>query len=136
MIGDHPTWIWIVFGITVAVLIAVDLFTHRGAHGTSRKAAITWSTVWIGIGLAFGVFIWVVLGGHAAGEYYAAYLIEKSLSVDNLFVFLLIFQSLAIPHHQQHRVLVWGIFGALVFRAIFIFLGVRALEQIEWMVYV
>lgn len=136
MFDDHPTWIWIVFGITVLVLLAVDLFTHRGEHGTSRKAAITWSAVWVGVGLAFGVFVWAVLGGHAAGEYFAAYLIEKSLSVDNLFVFLLIFQTLAIPTHQQHRVLVWGIFGALVFRALFIFLGVRALERIDWMVYV
>lgn len=136
MLGGHPTWIWITFGVVVAILLAVDLFTHRGEHGQSRKAAIVWSIVWVGVGLAFGVFVWVVIGPTAAGEYYAAYLIEKSLSVDNLFVFLLIFQSLAIPHHQQHRVLVWGIFGALVFRALFIFLGVRALEQIEWMVYV
>jgi tellurite resistance protein TerC len=136
MIGEHPTWIWVVFGVLVAILLAIDLFTHRGEHGQSRKAAIVWSIVWVGVGLAFGLFVWVAIGGTAAGEYYAAYLIEKSLSVDNLFVFLLIFQTLAIPHHQQHRVLVWGIFGALVFRAIFIFLGVRALEQIDWMVYV
>lgn len=136
MFADHPTWMWITFGITVLVLITVDLFTHRGEHGQSRKAAIGWSIVWVGVGLAFGLFVWLTMGGTAAGEYYAAYLIEKSLSVDNLFVFLLIFQTLAIPQSQQHRVLVWGILGALVFRALFIFIGVRALENIEWMVYV
>lgn len=136
MFADHPTWMWVTFGVTVLVLIAVDLFTHRGEHGQSRKAAIGWSILWVGVGLLFGLFVWVTMGGTAAGEYYAAYLIEKSLSVDNLFVFLLIFQTLAIPHDQQHRVLVWGILGALIFRAIFIFVGVRALESIEWMVYV
>lgn len=136
MLGGHPPWIWVTFGITVAVLLAVDLVTHRGEHGQSRNSAITWSIVWIGVGVAFGIFVWVTIGSAAAGEYFAAYLIEKSLSVDNLFVFLLIFQTLAIPHREQHRVLIWGILGALVFRALFIFLGIRALEQIDWMVYV
>lgn len=136
MFDQYPAWIWITFAVTVAVLLVVDLFAHRGKHGTSRRAAIIWTIVWIAVGLGFGVFVWITIGGREAGEYYAAYLIEKSLSVDNLFVFLLIFQTLAIPHDQQHRVLAWGVMGALVFRAIFIVLGIRALEQVEWMVYV
>lgn len=133
---EHPPWIWITFAVTVVVLLVIDLVAHRGEHGQSRRVAVAWTVVWIAVGLGFGVFVWLAIGARAAGEYYAAYLIEKSLSVDNLFVFLLIFQSLAIPHKQQHRVLVWGVLGALVFRAVFIFLGVRALERIEWMVYV
>src|SRR5690606_30593016 len=115
---------WITFAVTVGVLLVIDLFAHRGEHGTSRRAAVVWSLLWIGVGVAFGVFVWAAIDGTAAGEYFAAYLIEKSLSVDNLFVFLLIFQTLAIPAHQQHRVLLFGVLGALVFRAVFIVLGV------------
>lgn len=133
---EHPPWLWTTFAVVLAVLLAVDLVAHRGEHGQSRKAAIVWSLIWVGVGLGFGGLVWAVLGASAAGEYYSAYLIEKSLSVDNLFVFLLIFQSLRIPHAQQRRVLIWGIGGALIFRAVFIFLGVRALETIDWMVYV
>ncbi len=133
---QHPPWMWTTFAVVLAVLLVIDLVAHRGEHGQSRKAAIAWSLIWVGIGLAFGGFVWVAIGGTAASEYYSAYLIEKSLSVDNLFVFLLIFQSLRIPHDQQRRVLIWGILGALIFRAVFIFLGVRALETIDWMAYV
>lgn len=133
---EHPAWMWITLASVLAVLLIVDLFAHRGEHAQSRNAAIAWSSIWIGVGLGFGGFVWGTLGAEAAGEYYSAYLIEKSLSVDNLFVFLLIFQSLSIPHAQQRRVLIWGILGALVFRAIFIFIGVRALEQVGWIVYV
>ncbi len=133
---QHTAWIWITFAITVAVLLVVDLFAHRGEHGQSRKSAIVWTVVWVAFGVAFGLFLWVAIGAHQAGEYFAAYLIEKSLSVDNLFVFLLIFQTLAIPKEQQHRVLLWGVLGALVFRAVFIVLGIRALQSVEWMVYV
>lgn len=136
MFEEHPAWIWITFAATVAVLLVIDLFAHRGEHGTSRRAAIVWTLVWVGVGVAFGLFVWAAIGGTAAGEYFAAYLIEKSLSVDNLFVFLLIFQTLAIPAQHQHRVLLWGVLGALVLRAVFIVLGVRALERIDWMVYV
>jgi tellurite resistance protein TerC len=94
-----------------------------------------WSALWISTGLAFTFFVWALMGRDAAEEYLAAYLIEESLSLDNLFVFLLVFQTLHIPLENQRRALFWGIVGALVFRAIFIFLGVAALARWEWIQY-
>lgn len=130
-----PLWGWGAFGALVAVLLAIDLFAHR-EHSESQRSAVIWSVIWIGAGLAFNVFVWSTMGGQAAQEYLAAYLIEKSLSLDNLFVFLIIFQSLGIPKRFQHDVLFWGILGAVVFRALFVFLGVAAIERWEWVVYV
>ncbi len=131
-----PTWIWVVFWAVVLVLIVVDLIAHRGHRGESRKAAVIWSGVWIATGLLFNVLVWRVFGGQAAQEYLAAYFIEKSLSLDNVFVFLVIFRSLGIPARAQHNVLFLGIFGALVFRALFIFVGAAALERWHWVAYV
>jgi tellurite resistance protein TerC len=131
-----PLWGWGAFGALVVLLLAIDLFAHRDGRGESQRSAIIWSVIWIGAGLAFNVFVWIVMGGQAAQEYLAAYLIEKSLSLDNLFVFLIIFQSLGIPSRYQHDVLFWGILGAVVFRAIFVFVGVAAVERWEWVVYI
>ena len=131
-----PLWGWIVFGVSVVVLLALDLFAHRGKHGGSRRSAYVWSCIWIAAGLLFAIFVWLAVGARQAHEYLAAYLIEKSLSLDNLFVFLIIFRNLAIPQEYQHNVLYWGIFGALVFRAVFIFLGIAAVERFEWVTYV
>jgi tellurite resistance protein TerC len=129
-------WMWIAFAVVLGVLLAVDLFVHRGGRATSRRSATLWTVIWIGVGLAFGGFVALTLGPQAAEEYLAAYLIEKSLSLDNLFVFLVIFRSLAIPQESQHTALAWGILGALAFRALFIFLGVAAIERYEWVTYV
>jgi tellurite resistance protein TerC len=131
-----PAWGWIALGITVLVLLVIDLLAHRHGHGASRKSAIVWTIVWVCTGLGFNIVVWATMGSRAGQEYLAAYLIEKSLSVDNLFVFLIVFGTLNVPAQQQHRVLFWGIFGALIFRAIFIFLGVAALEKAQWVVYV
>ena len=131
-----PTWVWAVFWGVVLVLLAVDLLAHRGRHGESHKAAVIWSGVWIATGLLFNVLVWRVFGAQPAQEYLAAYFIEKSLSLDNVFVFLVIFRSLGIPSRAQHNVLFLGIFGALVFRALFIFLGAAALERWHWVAYV
>lgn len=131
-----PTWIWVVFWAVILVLLVVDLLAHRGRHGESHKAAVIWSGVWIAAGLSFCVLVWRVFGSRPAQEYLAAYFIEKSLSLDNVFVFLVIFRSLAIPSRLQHQVLFLGIFGALVFRALFIFLGAAALERWSWVAYV
>jgi len=128
----YPVWAWVAFGLTIAVLLAVDLTFHRGEHAESHRAAVVWSVVWIGAALLFNVFIWVAFGARPAQEYLAAWAIEKSLSLDNLFVFLVVFQSLRIEPQFQHKVLFWGIFGALVFRALFIFLGVAAVERYRW----
>lgn len=130
-----PLWAWFAFGAVLVTLVAVDLFLHRGSRLRSRAAAITWSAIWVGIGLGFALVVWAVLGGRRAGEYLAAYLVEKSLSIDNLFVFLVVFRTLGIPHDSQRRVLSWGLLGALVFRLVFIFLGVAAIERYHWVVY-
>lgn len=131
-----PRWGWITFGVVVVILFVVDLLAHRGERGKSRKSALVWSIIWVGAGLSFDGFVWVVFGWQAAQEYLAAYLIEKSLSLDNLFVFLIIFKSLNIPQERQHTTLYWGIVGAVVFRAIFIFAGVEAIERWGWISYV
>jgi tellurite resistance protein TerC len=130
-----PLWAWFAFGALLAAFLAVDLVLHRGTRLRSRSAAITWSAVWVGVGLSFAIVVWAVLGARPAGEYVAAYLVEKSLSVDNLFVFLVVFRTLGIPHDSQRRVLSWGLFGALIFRLAFIFLGVAAIERYHWVVY-
>lgn len=135
-VDQFPLWGWIAFGALVLLLLMVDLLAHRGDRAKSHKSAITWSILWVGAGLLFNVFVWVAFGGQAAQEYLAAYLIEKSLSLDNVFVFLVIFQSLKIPQKYQRTVLLWGIFGALVFRGIFILIGAVALERYSWISYV
>ncbi len=133
--NDIPQWAWIGFASTLFILLAIDLFSHRGAHQRTRRADVAWSVLWISVGLGFSVFVWHLMGVDAAQEYLAAYLIEESLSLDNLFVFLLIYKTLQIPLENQRRALLWGIFGALLFRAAFIFLGVAAMERWEWITY-
>ncbi len=133
---EIPQWVWISFALTLLTLIAIDLFSHRSGRETGRRWAVIWSIIWVMAGLAFAAFTWIVLGGLAAHEYVAAYLIEKSLSLDNMFVFLIIFQTLHIPKKNQRTALSWGIFGALVFRAAFIFAGSAAVERWDWVNYI
>ena len=139
MASEHlqiPPLHWALFGAVLLIFLAVDLLAHRGNAEESRRSAVAWSVVWVVVGTGFAGFVWWQYGPDKAQKYLAAYLIEKSLSLDNLFVFLVIFGSLGIPRQYQRRVLSWGIFGALVFRAIFIWLGSAALERWEWVVYV
>jgi tellurite resistance protein TerC len=131
-----PGWLWATFAVLLGATLAVDLLAHRGGRETSRRAAIVWSFVWVGVGLGFAGLVAWQLGRDAAEQYLAAYLIEKSLSVDNLFVFLLIFGSLNVPAEAQHKVLSYGIFGALVMRALFVLLGTAAIERWHGVVYV
>lgn len=134
---DVPLWVWAAFTALIAVLLFADLLLiHKEAHEISIKEAAIESAVWISIGLAFGLVILAWQGGAAAGEYYAGYLIEKSLSIDNVFVWALIMSYFGVPQKFQFRVLFWGIFGALVLRAIFIFGGVALLERFDWILYV
>jgi tellurite resistance protein TerC len=135
-VETFPLWAWLVFGAALLACVALDLILHRGARQRSRAAAITWTAMWVGVGLGFSFVIWGVLGSQRAWEYVTAYLVEKSLSLDNLFVFLVIFRTLGIPHESQRSVLSWGILGALVFRLGFVLLGVAALERYEWVLYV
>lgn len=133
---QSPLWAWFVFAALLLALIAIDLILHRGSRGRSRTAAITWTAVWVGLGLGFAFVVWGALGDERAGEYVAAYFVEKSLSVDNLFVFLVIFRTLGIPQENQRSVLSWGVLGALVFRLVFVLLGVAAIERYSWVVYI
>lgn len=124
---------WIVFFAVVALLFAIDLLW--GSRGTSLRAAVAWSALWVGAGLTFGLWVWASQGTGAAAAYYAAYLLEKSLSVDNIFVFVLVFAELRIPPERQHRVLLLGIVGALVMRALMIWLGIYLLARFHWVIY-
>jgi tellurite resistance protein TerC len=125
-------WEWALFVGFVALLILADLFLfHREAHEISLKEAAVSTVAWVVIGLGFGLFCWWWLGGSAATQYFTGYVIEKSLSVDNVFVWAVILGYFAVPRANQHRVLFWGIFGALVLRAIFIFTGVALLQRFE-----
>src|SRR5689334_11158523 len=122
--GEIPVWAWITFGAVVAVLFILDLIAHRGNPESRRRRAIIWSCVWVGAGLLFNGFVWHAFGSKAAQAFLASYLIEESLSLDNLFVFLTIFRSLKIPRANHHRVLIYGIIAAVVLRGLFIFLGI------------
>ncbi|MGI8808520.1 MAG: TerC family protein [Acidimicrobiales bacterium] len=134
---DVPGWVWVAFvAFVVALLIGDLLLVHRSAHVITLRAAAVESAVWIAIGLSFGLVMLWWQGGTAAGEYLAGYLIEKSLSVDNVFVWAVIFSYFGVPREYQFRVLFWGIFGALVLRAIFIFAGVALIESFDWILYV
>ena len=130
-------WAWAaVIGFILAMLAVDLLFFHREAHEVSIREAGIWSGVWIGLSLCFGGIVWATLGGQSAGEYMSGYLIEKSLSVDNLFVFALLLNYFAVPLADQHRLLYWGVLGALVARAAFIFAGVALLDAFHWTIYV
>jgi len=130
-------WAWVAVIAFILAMLAVDLlFFHREAHEVSVSEAGIWSGIWIGLSLCFGGIVWATLGGQAAGEYMSGYLIEKSLSVDNLFVFALLLNYFAVPLAHQHRLLYWGVLGALVARAAFIFAGVALLDAFHWTIYV
>ena len=133
---DVPLWAWAAVLAVILVMLAVDLLAHRTAHVVSVKEAAVWTAVWVSLGLAFGGVVWWAYGAEAGGEYYAGYLIEKSLAVDNVFVFALIFTYFAVPREYQHRVLFYGVLGALVFRALFIAGGVVLIENFAWVLYV
>jgi tellurite resistance protein TerC len=132
-----PWWAWCALGGGIVVLLVGDLLiVHRRPHAISVRGAAIESAVWIALGLAFAVLLGVAAGGAAAGEYLSGYLIEKSLSIDNVFVWAVIFGYIGVPDRYQFRVLFWGIFGALVLRAALIFTGVALLARFEWVLYV
>ena len=130
---DVYAWQWALFIGFIALLVIVDLLlVHRTAHEITFKEAAIESSIWIAIGVSFTGVIFAWHGGQAAGEYISGYLIEKSLSIDNVFVWAVIFSYFAVPKMYQFRVLFWGIFGALILRGIFIFAGVALIEAFEW----
>jgi tellurite resistance protein TerC len=128
---------WIVFLVGVAALLVLDIgVLGRRSETMSTRSALIWSAIWISLGLSFSLAVWAWRGGVAAQEYLAGYLIEESLSIDNLFVFMIVFGSLGIALRYQRKVLFWGIFGAIVLRGTFILVGVSVLERFEWVIYI
>ena len=132
-----PLWAWIVFYVLVFIMLIADLkmFGKKGEHEVSIKEALKMTAIWIGVSLVFcaGIYLFYPVDAHEkATEFLAGYLIEKSLSMDNLFVFLMLFSFFGVERKYQHEVLFWGIFGALVLRSIFIFAGAAMVERFEW----
>ena len=132
-----PLWAWIIFYVLVLIMLIIDLkmFGKKGQHEVNVKEALQMTAVWIAVSLLFcvGIYFFYPVASHEkAMEFLAGYLIEKSLSMDNLFVFLMLFTFFGIERKYQHEVLFWGIFGALVLRSIFIFAGAAMVEQFEW----
>jgi tellurite resistance protein TerC len=132
-----PTWFWIAFHVGVFIVLAIDLFGfHRKAHVVGIREAAAWVSVWVTLSLCFNVLVWQMRGPQAGLEFLTGYIIEYSLSVDNIFVFVLIFTYFRVPKEFQHRVLVWGILGALVMRGFMIWLGVTLIERFEFVLYI
>jgi tellurite resistance protein TerC len=131
------TILWIVFGILILVMLILDLGVfHRRAHAVKIKEALIWSSVWISLALLFCLGVYLLVGHEKALNFITGYLVEESLSVDNLFVFLLIFTYFSVPPTDQHRVLFWGILGAIFMRGIFIVTGLTLMNLLHWIVYV
>lgn len=129
--------LWIGFNVFVLLMLALDLGVfNRTAHVISIKEAMIWTGVWIALAMCFNVLIYYCQGHEKALEFFSGYVLEKSLSVDNIFVIVLIFTYFKIPSIHQHKILFWGILGALVMRAVFIFAGVALMEKFHWMIYV
>jgi tellurite resistance protein TerC len=129
--------LWVGFNVFVLIMLALDLGVfHRKNHEVSVKEALTWTAVWITLALAFNVFIYYRFGEELAVQFLTGYLIEKSLSVDNIFVIILIFSYFHVPAAYQHKVLFLGILGALVMRVIFIFAGIELIHRFHWLIYI
>ena len=130
-----PLWLWLSVLGGIVLMLAVDLVAHRRAHVIGVREAALWSTVWVGIGVGFGVWVWSAHGPELGQQYFAGYLIEKSLAVDNVFVWAIIFTYFAVPRELQHRVLFLGVVGALVLRGAFIALGAAVIDTFSWVLY-
>src|ERR1700753_1611614 len=131
-----PLWAWAAFGAIVIIMLAVDLLAHRGAHVIKFREAALWSAFWVGLSLTFAVVLGFTLGRDAGVDFTTAWLLEKSLSVDNLFVFALIFSYFKVPRAYQHRVLFFGVIGALVLRGLFLAAGVAIVSQFTAILFV
>ncbi|KAB2879103.1 TerC family protein [bacterium] len=134
---NDQLWYWVLFNVFVLAMLALDLGVfHRKSHEVKMKEALTWSAVWICLALVFNVLIYFWMGEKKALEFLTGYVIEKSLSVDNIFIFIMVFTYFHVPALYQHKILFWGILGALIMRAIFIFAGVALIAKFHWTVYV
>jgi tellurite resistance protein TerC len=134
---ETPLLFWILFNVFVLVMLALDLGVfNRKAHEISFREAMMWTVVWIILALGFNTILYFWRGTQQAMEFFTGYLVEKALSVDNIFVFIMIFSYFQVPKAYQHKVLFWGILGALVMRAIFIFAGVALIEKFHFTIYI
>jgi len=130
-------WLWVGFNAFILAMLALDLGVfHRKSHVVSFRESLTWTGVWITLALLFNAGVWYYAGAQKGLEFFTGYVIEKSLSVDNVFVFALLFSYFTVPAKYQHKVLFWGILGALVMRAIMIFLGAALISRFSWVIYV
>lgn len=137
MFEAHSLWEWVVFGILITVMLTLDLGVfHKKSHTVSIKESLIWTGVWIALSLAFNAWIYFFMDAQKGLEFLTGYVIEKSLSIDNIFVISLIFSYFKVPSQYQHRVLFWGVLGALVFRIIFVVAGVALIQKFHWMIYV
>src|SRR6187551_2400757 len=138
MLNATPNiWWWIGFNVLILILLSLDLGVfNRKSHAPSARESLGWSVVWVSLAIGFGIWIQRSLGRPAMLEFYAGYLVELALSVDNLFVFILIFGYFRIPTALQHRVLFWGILGALIMRGLMIGAGAALLIRFHWIIYV
>jgi tellurite resistance protein TerC len=130
-------WLWVGFNVFVLAMLALDLGVfHRQAHVVKLKESLIWTAVWVVLALVFNAGVWYYAGSQKALEFLTGYLIEKSLSVDNVFVFALLFSYFAVPALYQHKVLFWGVLGALIMRAIMIVLGTALITKFTWVIYI
>jgi tellurite resistance protein TerC len=133
----HPWWHYALFIVFVLFMLGIDLGVfHRRAHAVSRREAFAWSIVWIVVSLVFNTYVWLWQGKEKGLEFFTGYLVEKSLSLDNLFVFLMIFMYFGVLEKYQHRVLYWGILGALIMRGVMIAAGAALIERFDWVIYI
>jgi tellurite resistance protein TerC len=134
---DIHVFYWIGLIVFFIIMFSLDLFVfQKEAHAVAFREAIAFSVIWIGLALLFGVFVYYSFGAKSALEYYGAYLIELSLSVDNLFVFILLFSYFSVPQKYRHKVLFWGIIGAFIMRILFIVVGIKLIREFEWLLYI
>src|SRR5512139_1396881 len=130
-------WLWVGFNVFVLAMLALDLGVfHRKAHVVTFRESIAWTVVWVALALVFNGWVWHQYGSPKALQFFTGYLIEKSLSVDNVFVFALLFSYFAVPAVYQHKVLFWGILGALAMRALMIALGATLITRFTWVIYI
>lgn len=134
---EHSLTLWVVFNLFIISMLIIDLTVfNREPEEISIRKALAWTGVWIVLAVIFGIGLYYYMDPESSLDFFTGYLIEKSLSVDNIFVFLLIFTYFGVDPKYQHRVLFWGIFGALIFRLIFILIGVALIEQFHWVIYI
>lgn len=134
---EHSLTLWVLFNVFIVFMLIIDLAVfNRKAHEITIKESLIWTAVWIVLAIIFGVGLYFYMDPKSSLDFFTGYLIEKSLSVDNIFVFILVFSYFGVKPEFQHKVLFWGIFGALVMRFIFIFLGVALIDRFDWVVYI